>query len=67
MTNEIALKQASGDWDISQAIANELKRPWNRKGRMWQSLGLVFRAHPFQVGATRGILFLPVGKVLVSD
>ena len=41
MTNEIALKQASADWDISQAIASELKRPWNRKGRMWRSLGLV--------------------------
>ena len=32
MANEIALKQASGDWDISQAIASELKRPWIRMG-----------------------------------
>ena len=41
MTDEIALKQSSADWDISQAIASDLKRPWNPKGRMWRSLGLV--------------------------
>jgi hypothetical protein len=32
MTNEIALKQAGADWDISQALASELNRPWNEKG-----------------------------------
>ena len=70
MTNEIALKQASGDWDISQAIASELKRPWNRKGRMWRSLGLVKGSSLpswCNLWSCDIFLFLPVGKVLVSD